>query len=164
MSRKPPLAGMAVVLFCAVQCRPLLLAWLHSPFDHFGWAVFGMWLFPVAFGLFRPGPAQPAEWLPVAAAVCSLTGAALDFNALRNIGLALSLAAFLPWPVLGAVIWAGIAVSWMPVFGFLGSSIGLTAVLVARFGMISVALLLLVTVARSQKALRSTGTVIRARP
>jgi len=148
MSRKPYLIGAAVVLFCAVQCRSLVSAWLSSPFDHFGWAVFGMWLCPVVFGLFRPGPPKPLEWLLVAAAGCSLTGAGLDFNALRNIGLAFSLAAFLPSPAPVALLWAGVAVAWMPVFGWLGSGIGLAAILAARFMMICVALLLFFAVAR----------------
>jgi hypothetical protein len=176
MNRKPFLIGAAVVLFCAAQCRWLLSAWLHSPFDHFGWVVFGIWLCPVAFGLFRSPPPRPAEWLLVTAAGCSVAGAALDFNALRYIGLALSLVSFLPSPAPGALLWAGAAVAWMPVFGFLGSSIGLAGVLAARFGMICLSLLLFFAMARQrahstrlrtaledQKAPRATGTAIRAR-
>jgi len=152
MSRKPFLIGALVVVFCAAQCPWLLSAWLHSPFDHLGWVVFGMWLCPMVFGLFRSAPPEPAEWLLVAAAGCSLAGAALDVNALRNIGLALSLAAFLPWRTPGALLWTGVAVAWMPVFGWLGSSIGLAAVLAARFGMICVALLLFFAMARRRTA------------
>jgi len=161
MSRRPFLIGAAVVIFCAVQCRWLLSAWLHSPFDHLGWVVFGVWLCPIVFGFFRSGPTKPAEWLLVAAAGCSLVGAGLDFNALRNIGLAVSLAAFLPSPAPRALLWAGVAVAWMPVFGWLGSSFGLVAVLALRFGIICVALLLFHTFARD--APRITAPAIRAR-
>jgi hypothetical protein len=157
-SRRPLLIGGAVVVFSAVQCRGLLSAWAHSPFDHWGWVVFGMWLCPIV--LYRPHPVRPVEWLLVAAAGCSLGGAALDINALRYAGLALSLAAFLPGRAPGGIFWAGVAVSWMPVFGFLGSRIGLAGVLAARFGMILVALLLILALARKQT--RLTGTAIRA--
>ena len=106
MTRKPFLTGAAVVLFCAVQCRWLLSAWVYSPFDHLGWVVFGMWLCPMAFGLFSSKPPRPAEWLLITAAACSLAGAALDLNALRGLGLAFSLAAFFPARAPGALLWA----------------------------------------------------------
>jgi hypothetical protein len=165
MSGKPVFFGAAVAVFCAAQCRGLLSAWLHSPFDHFGWMVFGMWLCPIVWGLVRSGRPLPAEWLLVAAGGCALVGVALDFNALRYIGLALALAAFLPWRAPGALLWAAAAGSWMPVFGFMGSSIGLAGVLAARFGTICVALLLLLAVMRRREALGSTIEIaIRARP
>jgi len=116
-------AGLAISLYAAWNARDLPLAWMHSPYDRMGWLAFLLWLQPLGcFWMCRQvlgaelfkqsGVALFALGLAV-----SFTGVVVDLNAVKYLGLALSLGGFLPpGPALWA--WLGCAAGWMPVIGW----------------------------------------------
>lgn len=120
----PFLLPLAILLYAAISSRALLQAWTFSPYDAFGWLAFIIWLIPVplflAFYHLSAGtpPYQPP--LLVLAISCNLLGMAASLNALNYLGLAFSLAAFLPLrPALA--LWLACSISWMPAFSWVGS-------------------------------------------
>jgi hypothetical protein len=129
------MTGLALLAFCAWQCRALLNAWQHAPFDHFGWVALAIWIVPAVA---RDFGRRADDTLLLIAAGCSFAGAAADLNVLKYAGLAASLAALTPPPRRTAPWMLG-ALAWMPVFGWLGSSLGPRWIVVARICIATVA-------------------------
>lgn len=124
MTRRHPFFAIAVLGFCAWQSRGLFDAWRHAPFDHLGWLAFAVWVLPVALTLCRNGAAiEINESLLLAAALCSLIGAATDINLVQHIAFAAALGIF-AYSKRRLAVWLATAAAWMPVFGWLTSNFG----------------------------------------
>jgi len=120
-------AGIAISLYAAWNARDLLMAWLHSPYDRFGYIAFLLWMLPVGcvwftrhiFGLAVHGHVR-AGALAIGLAV-SFAGVILDVNAIKYLGLAITISGFLPLQP-ATYVWLACALGWMPAAGWALSS------------------------------------------
>jgi len=115
-----------VAAFCAWQAADLLHAWRHSPYDRLGWLALVVWAVPAARAVGRG--AKPAYGLKLAigSLILALVGVLGDLNFLVYWGLAGTIGSLAG--VFGrAWLWLGLAVCWMPVFGWFGSQLHLPA-------------------------------------
>ena len=129
------MTGLALLAFSVWQCRVLPNAWQHAPFDSFGWVALAIWIVPAVA---RDFGRRVDDTLLLVAAGCSLAGAAADLNVLNYASLAAALAALTP-PERRTAPWMVGALAWMPVFGWLGSSLGPRWIVVARIGIATAA-------------------------
>ena len=140
--KKFPGVEVAVMFFAGWQARDLLNAWQHSPHDHFGWLVLGVWLLPLVVRLcIRPQAIFSANpFMLGAAIIAGFLGALTELHFFGQVAFALAFAAWfnLSWHVL---FWLTTALAWMPVFGwwladFSGATVLILRLLLAIAGII----------------------------
>ena len=122
-SLQPLAAGAAITLYAAWNARNLLAAWLHSPFDRCGSVAFLLWIVPILLWAARPSPRRVSIPAFAVALLISFAGVAADLGALKYLGLALALAAFLPLRP-ATSLWLPCAAAWMPAAGWAFSAHG----------------------------------------
>ena len=164
--REIPTIAWAIVAFCAWRSAALLDAWRHSPLDRLGWAAFACWLLPLPVLLLaRPVPATEtrapgSDWLFGAllsgSLLTGLFGALGSLNSAAYLGLALAfvaVAAHAMQRTAGAagtlprfefLVWAGAALTWMPVLSWLAKDLPVAALSILRLAAALGASLLLV--------------------
>lgn len=137
-----PWLEIALVGYALLANRALVSGWRTAPYDRFGWIAFLIWLVPlglrspVAAGAKRMHINRPlAAGLGLAAV---LLGQFVEFNVVRQTGLALILISLAPWR--SPWIWAVCACSWLPAAGWLASRFALdpTILGLCRVGLASV--------------------------
>lgn len=115
-------AGIVTILMIGVSCHDLLSAWRNSPFDQWGWLVFGVWLI---LGIWLMTRAK-AEGSPLQVAylyaglVLAFLGYVGDLNVLQHGGFAMAMAGFAA-ASRGYFLWLIGSVAWMPAWGWLGA-------------------------------------------
>lgn len=120
---QPAAAGIAICLYAIWNARSLMTAWLHSPYDRWGSIAFLCWIVPVIFLWTVRFFANGAEDRSISTAVpgialaVSFAGSATDLSALKYLGMALSIAGFLPVRP-ATLAWLGCAAAWMPAAGW----------------------------------------------
>ena len=128
-------AGFLLVcgLYLIWNIRDLPNAWLHSPFDRWGWLAFCIWIFPVVFFVFRAGRIFGMAWLWCGVAV-TLAGTLLDLHFLKHAGFALACAGAPPVDKgrFRLIFWLVCALCWMPALGWALKGVGPFWVHVAR--------------------------------
>jgi hypothetical protein len=122
--RYPTLIEGIALLFALSMQWNLLESWIDSPYERGSWLPFLIWLSPlIAYRLGmlgRPAPEQINTWLIFGGIVLLLIGSAGSVNTFKNLGFAVTLAAFIPLNR-GHLLWLPAALSWMRVVGWLGS-------------------------------------------
>lgn len=133
----------AVLLVLSVLSLPSLVdAWQHAPYDQGAGIVFLLWFAPLVFLRFT---SRPLARLLLSAMVLAMAGLVLgELRLCYYFALALATSSFLPWNRF-TFAWLLSSLSWMPLFGILGSQFGATTTVVeiARFALIISALVLL---------------------
>lgn len=121
--RKFPGLELAVIGFCAWQASDLLTTWRTSPFDRWGWLSFVIWLIPVLRALVGGGMGTNGSVpLTVAALALGFLGRGVELNAVLNLSLALACATLIP-PSPRRLLWLIGSLAWMPLLGWLASSV-----------------------------------------
>lgn len=152
-----PWVEAAITSFSLWTARELLGAWRHSPLERWSWLTCLIWCVPAAVTVFRScrTTAWPTSGSGAAAAcsssvqahpgflagalACAVIGGATDLNVLRQLGLALALAAWVRPARRDAFwIWLLTAVAWLPVFGWLTAGKLGPALPYARLGLVIV--------------------------
>ena len=122
-THRPPAVAIAICVYCAFEASHLLHAWFNSPYDYFGWVAFGIWITPVFQYLFsnsgNNGRRPERPLLLGLGLFLSVQGMIGSFNVFQHMGLAFAVAGLMP-PLRAHALWLGSAISWMPVFGWLG--------------------------------------------
>lgn len=139
MVKRLPCLELTVVGYGIWQSRNLAEAWLHSPFDRWGWLAFLIWLTPLVLSKVR-APSESRQSTKdrncfLAGLLLTFLGDLGSFNVSRNVGLGLILLGFAP--VQGCTWMAGLCSgAWMPALGWFGSqaSLGPVAMSVLRLG------------------------------
>lgn len=161
---RPQYGALAIAAYCAFQSDNLFLAWRTSPFDYLSWIALLIWILPIVFMAMDPDPefqvGRIEHGLMGTALLVSLLGTMASLNALKYLGLAISLVAIIRWiPV--HIVWFVGAASWMPAFGyFAAKAIKLTApanvytVLALRVVLALTTVLIVWQINRKQKKLR----------
>jgi hypothetical protein len=112
--------------YVAWNARDVASAWLHSPFDRFGWLAALIWISPAVRYFARNRRAVEMGWI-WAGVVATLAGSLADLNVLKHAGLALAAAA-LPArntrPAWAFCLWLASAPCWMPALGWALKSLG----------------------------------------
>ena len=104
-----------IAAFCAWHSADLLQAWLHSPYERFGWLAFLIWLIPAARSVFRGVDTSRHFKLAILSLALSFIGTIGDLNFLCYCGLAGIVGAM--GGVSGrAWLWLAMSVCWMPAF------------------------------------------------
>ena len=128
-SLQPVAAGAAISLYAAWNARNLLAAWLHSPYDRYGWLAFLLWVFPIGclwmtrLHTDHAGSKQVSSAAFAIALAISFAGVISDLGALKYLGLAIALAGFLPLQP-ASFVYLACAAAWMPAAGWALSSHG----------------------------------------
>lgn len=121
-NRYPPLILLIIACFSIIESRELFSSWVNSPIERLSWIFFGLWLLPIIISwvkkphqFFFTGANTALGALSLFALFLSII---LSLNAVAYAGLALSLAACIPWSMYN-IPWIISAVSWMPGIGWL---------------------------------------------
>lgn len=116
------LAEASVFTYCLWQARDLIAAWQRSPHERLGWVALFIWGFPILYkrsNLIRHQSDSTPLLLGLGLAL-SFIGDVGSLNVLQHLGLAMVLAGLLP-PSPHHLLWTLTAISWMPLFGWIGS-------------------------------------------
>lgn len=116
------MAEASVFTYCVWQARDLITAWQRSPHDRLGWLPLIIWLFPILYkrSHLSTGQVDSFPLLLVLGLVTSFTGDVGSLNVLKDLGLAMALSGLIPLSP-RHLFWTLTAISWMPLFGWLGS-------------------------------------------
>jgi len=122
------LLGILILAYCVWNAKDLIQSWFQiSLYEHYSWIILAVWLLPwLYFWLIaaRSGERVINSTLLGAALLLSLLGRIGALHLLSYIGLALALAAFVPWSV-STFIWLVCSITWMPVSGWAASHLAL---------------------------------------
>ncbi|SCY30134.1 hypothetical protein [Desulfoluna spongiiphila] len=130
------LAEAMVFAYCLWHARDLLSAWQRSPHDRLGWLALFIWLVPVLYRGRHLHRGLPA-WSPLLLGLgllLSFIGEMGSLNLLNHLGLATALAG-LARITPRQLPWAAAAISWMPLFGWVGSHWFPTMILPVRLAL-----------------------------
>jgi hypothetical protein len=118
--------ALIILLYCLWNSADMFKSWVSAPYERFSWLFFLLWLLPLIYLWILKSTGKWAGGLPVnnfflwAALIITLLGILGNINAVIYVGLAFSMASFMPWgPFL--LIWLAGSISWMPAFGWIGS-------------------------------------------
>lgn len=115
-----------IAAFCAWHCSDLIHAWLHSPYDRFGWIALLLWLLPAVRSVSRRVDSSRQFKLALTGLALTLIGVMGDLNFLAYCGFAATVGAIAG--VSGrAWLWLVLAICWMPAFGLICSKLNLHA-------------------------------------
>ncbi len=117
--RRVPWIQLAVLAWCAFECRALPVEWIkHTAYERFGWIALAVWLVPLAWRPWSRDQRPVAMWPSYVAIALAFIGRVGDNNAVLYLGAAFAATALLPTGWRWAV-WLACATSWMTVFGYL---------------------------------------------
>lgn len=120
-----PLINVALVLFAGWASSDLFRSWLMAPYERYAWIVFLIWLLPIfcylVLALFTKQKFFfTSVWIPTMALLLTLLGSIGSINTLCYAGLAFALGSLMPWQT-SLLFWLFCSISWMPLFGWIGS-------------------------------------------
>lgn len=121
-NRAPPLIAFAILAFNIWNSQTLITTWIDAPIEAWTWIAFLIWTLPIFVFWYAFANAEVELstgntlllGLSLLAAFLSIIG---SINALAYIGLALSLASFVPWNF-AHLLWIMTSASWMPALGW----------------------------------------------
>jgi len=126
------LIGWFVVVLAAWDSRAIVPAWIHSPYDKFGWVALAIWIAPCIWLWFKGLAVGKWRtlWIGASLAVLAL-GAISSLNTFGYLALALAVAALpgISWAACG---WFLCALSWMPALSWAANAVPVPALLGIR--------------------------------
>lgn len=109
------LLAILILIYCLWNGRELFQAWIQtSYFEHYSWILFILWCLPlIYYFVLKKSSDRPNSILMGMALFFSLAGNLGELHTFEYIGIALSLAAFIPWLTLN-IVWIIASFLWMP--------------------------------------------------